>query len=227
MAIVKSKTEVAAYALAVAASAALLIAAYAHRTPFSSQEAWGFVTGGWCVWLQVKENIWAWPISLVNNAVFFFLFQRERLFGDMGLQAAYFTLGAYGWYTWLFGGQAHTHAKVVRSSARLLVILSVVTVAATTLLTIYLRSINDAAPLLDAFTTVLSLIAQGMLARKLIENWPAWIVVNIISIAMFVYKNLYLTALLSVVFTAMCILGYLRWSRQLHESSREETSVLV
>jgi nicotinamide mononucleotide transporter len=82
---------VAAYALAVAASAALLIAAYTHRTPFSSQEAWGFVTGGWCVWLQVKENIWAWPISLVNNAVFFFLFQRERLFGDMGLQAAYFT----------------------------------------------------------------------------------------------------------------------------------------
>jgi nicotinamide mononucleotide transporter len=116
---------------------------------------------------------------------------------------------------------------VVRSSARLLVILSLVTVAATTLLTIYLRSINDAAPLLDAFTTVLSLIAQGMLARKLIENWPAWIVVNIISIAMYVYKNLYLTALLSVVFTAMCILGYLRWSRQLHESSREETSVLV
>jgi nicotinamide riboside transporter PnuC len=111
MAIVKSRTEVRVYALAVAASAALLIAAYAHRTPFSSQEAWGFVTGGWCVWLQVKENIWAWPISLVNNAVFFFLFQRERLFGDMGLQAAYFTLGAYGWYTWLFGGQAHTHAK--------------------------------------------------------------------------------------------------------------------
>ena len=65
----------------------------------------GFVTGGICVWLVVREHLWNWPVGLANNVFFFVLFLRGRLYADMSLQIVYFGLGVYGWLNWIFGGR--------------------------------------------------------------------------------------------------------------------------
>jgi nicotinamide mononucleotide transporter len=218
--IVKTRTEAVVYALAGVVSATLLLAARAHWIPSTESEAWGFVTGGWCVWLAVKQNIWNWPIGLLNNVVFVFIFLEARLYADMALQGVYFTLGAIGWYIWLFGGQNRTQATIATASVRTLLVLGIVTVAGTAALTVYLRSVHDAAPFLDAFTTMLSLVAQALLTRKYIENWMVWIFADAIYIGLYAYKNLYLTAILYAVFLAMCIVGLTEWRQQLRASRR-------
>src|SRR3954464_10170988 len=78
-------------------------------------EAIAFVTGAICVWLTVRENVWNFPIGLVNVAAFAVVFFRARLFGDASLQVAYFILTAIGWYLWLYGGERRTALRVSRT----------------------------------------------------------------------------------------------------------------
>jgi nicotinamide mononucleotide transporter len=178
-------------------------------------EIFGFITGALSVWLAVKENVWNWPFA-VGNAVFFFvLFLEHRLYGDMGLQVVFLYLAVRGWYLWLRGGQNHGHLAVSRITARLGVVLTVVTLVATALMTAYLRSINDAAPLLDAFTTVLSLVGQYLLTKKILENWYVWGFADVLYIYLYIQRGLLLTSVLYVIFLLMCIAGALEWQRSL------------
>src|SRR3954451_7489342 len=81
-------------------------------------EAISFVTGAVCVWLTVRENIWNFPIGMLNGATFAFVFFRARLFADAGLQVVYFVLGGIGWYLWLYGGKGRTALPITRAPAR-------------------------------------------------------------------------------------------------------------
>src|SRR5262245_22157403 len=81
-------------------SAVMVAASQFHWWKLSLDEVLGFVTGGACVWLVVREHMWNWPLGLANNVVFFFLFLEKRLFADMWLQVVYFVLGIYGWMHW-------------------------------------------------------------------------------------------------------------------------------
>jgi nicotinamide mononucleotide transporter len=181
-------------------------------------EVFGFITGALSVWLAVKENVWNWPFA-VGNAVFFFvLFLEHRLYGDMALQVIFFGLAVRGWYLWLRGGQNHGHLAVSKITARLGVGLTLVTLAATVLMAEYLRSINDAAPFLDAFTTVLSLVGQYLLTRKILENWYVWGFADILYIYLYIQRGLLLTSVLYVIFLIMCIAGALEWQRSLRSA---------
>ena len=71
--------------------------------PIGWLEAWGFITGGICVWLTVRENVWTWPVGIANNIVFFALFWQGRLFADASLQIVYIALSIYGWLNWRRG----------------------------------------------------------------------------------------------------------------------------
>ena len=86
-------------------------------------------------------------------------------------------------------------------------------IAATALFAPYLRSIGDASPLLDALTTVLSVEAQYLMTRKVIEHWLVWMAADVIYIWLYAERGLYLTSLLYVVFFAMCVAGWLGWQR--------------
>ncbi|HEY8600216.1 MAG TPA: nicotinamide riboside transporter PnuC [Thermomicrobiales bacterium] len=195
----------------VVGSLALFLGAWTKTLPLGMTETLGFVTGAVGVWLTVKENIWNWPIGIANSAFFVALFFSAHLFADMALQIIYIILGFLGWYWWLRGGANQTTLHVSHASRATLLILAAIGISATGGLTVFLRSIGDAAPFLDALTTVLSLAAQYLLTRKLIENWYIWITADIIYIGLYGSRGLYLTAALYVLFLGLCLLGLRSW----------------
>lgn len=198
-------------ALMVAGSAWLLGATWMGWWPLSLTEAVGFATGGTCVWLCVREHIWNWPLGLANNVIFFVLFGHSRLYADMGLQSVYFAFGVYGWWNWLYGGQQHGALNITRTPRLEALALAALSPLATWGLWSVLVALHDAAPFLDALTTVLSLVAQYLLCRKRLENWIVWIVVDAIYVPLYLSRHLHLTALLYAVFLVMCVYGLRAW----------------
>jgi nicotinamide mononucleotide transporter len=173
----------------------------------------GFVTGALSVWLAVRQNPWNWPFGVANAVCFLVLFWQARLYGDMALQVLFIAICLLGWYRWLFGGAGHSRLRVSHISARAAVGYACLGVSATAVFTPYLRSVDDASPLLDALTTVLSVEAQYLMTRKVIENWWVWIAADIVYIWLYANRGLYLTSLLYVVFLVMCVVGLRDWLR--------------
>ena len=179
----------------------------------STLEAISFVTGALCVWLVVRENVWNFPIGLVNVATFSVVFFNSQLYADAGLQVVYFVLGIVGWTLWLRGGRNRTSLSLSsiqsRESAWLVMFVLVSTIG----LWKTVHHFGGSASFWDALTTAISLASQWMLNRKLIENWLGWIVVDIIYVPLYVSKGLYLTAILYAVFLCMAMIGWSQWHR--------------
>jgi nicotinamide mononucleotide transporter len=173
----------------------------------------GFVTGALSVWLAVRQNPWNWPFGVANAGCFLVLFWQARLYGDMALQVLFIAICLLGWYRWLFGGAGHSRLHVTRIGTRGAIVYACVGVSATAVFTPYLRSIGDASPLLDALTTVMSVQAQYLMTRKVIEHWWVWMAADLIYIYLYASRQLYLTSLLYVLFFAMCVVGLRDWQR--------------
>jgi nicotinamide mononucleotide transporter len=196
-------------------SIALVGGAWLRLLPLDLTEVFGFVTGVVCVWLTVREQIWNWPIGLVNSAFYVALFLRARLFADMGLQVIYIVLGVLGWYWWLRGGAQRRALRIGHASGTTWLVLGALVAAGTAGLTLFLRSVGDVAPFLDALTTALSLAAQYLLTRKALENWYVWIAADIIYIGLYFAKGLPLTAVLYVLLLTFCLAGLRQWRQAL------------
>jgi nicotinamide mononucleotide transporter len=173
----------------------------------------GFVTGAMAVWLAVRQNPWNWPFGVANAVFLFFLFLQARLYGDMALQILFMAICLLGWYRWLYGGEGHSRLSVTRITPASALAYTVVGVAATAVFTPYLRSVGDASPLLDAVTTVMSVEAQYLMTRKVIEHWLVWMAADVIYIWLYAERGLYVTSLLYVIFFAMCVAGWREWLR--------------
>jgi nicotinamide mononucleotide transporter len=199
----------------VVVAAALLATSGFDWAPLPMTEVLGFVTGGVCVWLVVREHMWNWPVGLANNVFFFILFLRGRLFADMSLQIVYFGLGVFGWLNWLYGGKHRSELRVSRMTLADGLALGAFLPLATWGLREILIVVNGAAPFLDAFTTVLSLGAQYLLCRKRFENWYFWIAADVIYVPLYISRDLPLTAVLYAVFLVMCLIGVRQWRRNL------------
>jgi nicotinamide mononucleotide transporter len=177
-------------------------------------EILGFVTGAASVLLAVRESAWNWPVGIANNVFFLILFWKAKLYADALLQIVYIVISIFGWWNWVRGGDGHTELLISRTTARAGIVLAIVTAIATVLLAAALRRFTDSAvPVGDGITTALSLTAQYMLSRKLLENWWVWMTADVIYIALYFYKSLYLTGALYLLFFAMCIAGYLGWRK--------------
>ena len=181
-------------------------------------EFFGFVTGAACVALLVRQNIWNWPLGILNNLTFIVLFYRTGLYADVGLQVFYIVISVYGWWNWLHGGRDHGALTVSRVRPLVAVLLAGAVAATTALLTWILRHYtNSTVPVLDSLITALSLVAQFMMTRKWIENWPVWILANCISVGLLTYKGLYVTSALYLVYQVLCIMGWKEWRAALRE----------
>jgi nicotinamide mononucleotide transporter len=172
------------------ASLALIWSSLSHHGEMDITEVLGFITGAVSVWLTVKQNVWNWPIGIANSAFYVIVFVHARLFADSSLNVLYVALGFLGWYWWLKGGERRSALNVGRISKLSAVVLAAIGLAGTASMTVFLASIHDSAPFLDALTTMLSLIAEYMLARKLLENWGVWITADVIYIGLYAYRSL-------------------------------------
>lgn len=182
----------------------------------SPLEILGAATGVLGVWLTVRENVWCWPVGLVNVAVYALVFRDAKLYADMGLQCVYFALCLYGWWAWLRGGVAHGRLVVSHAPRTVLAASALAGIVFAAALGTFLRSKTDAAlPLWDAGTTAFSLVAQFLQTRKWIENWPVWIAVDTVYVGMYVVKRLYLTAGLYALFLVLAGIGFAAWRRSL------------
>lgn len=199
--------------ITLAVASLVLVASYFGWWSISVTEAWGFATGGICVWLVVREHIWNWPIGLANNVVFFGLFFQSRLYADMGLQLLYLGLGVYGWINWVNRGKERRRLSISRASRIDWLALMISIPLSTWALHEVLVAVNGAAPFWDSLTTILSLAAQYLLCRKRLENWFFWIVADVIYVPLYLSRGLPLTALLYGVFLVMCLFGIREWNR--------------
>lgn len=179
-------------------------------------ELTGVVTGIACVWLAAKQNIWTWPISLISVGMYVFVFYDVRLYADMGLNIFYFITSLYGWYAWLYGGKNHTERKVGRVSRKELAVLLALALVFTVGLGYFLDNYTDAdLSYTDSATTAVSLMGYWMMAKKQLENWIVWLVVDVVYVGVYTYKDLYLTSFLYFVFLLLSVKGYIDWKKDL------------
>lgn len=196
--------------------AALLAPAFtAFGSPISWLELVAFVLAIWMVICNMRVNLLAWPLALISSLMYFALFQDGKLYGEAGLQLVFAALALWGWWQWLFGRTREGEAlRVRRLGLRGLALPVLLTLAAWPLLGWFLATHTDSPlPYWDAFPTVASLLGQWLLARKYVENWPTWIVVNVVSVVLFGLKGYWLTVILYAGFIPMSVVGWRTWSR--------------
>lgn len=178
----------------------------------SAVEVLGFLTGAASVWLYARQRVAAWPVGIANSLFWLVLFWQSRLYLDSGLQVVYVVLGLLGWHWW----RRVDHLPVTRTTPREAAALAAIVVGGSlTLWLIEARWTDSATPFWDSSTTVVSLVAQYMLTRKLLGAWWLWIAVDIAYLGMYASQSLYLTAALQPVFIALCLHGRRDWRRSL------------
>lgn len=190
-----------------------------HYLQSSGIELLGVLTGLVTLLLLVLENPWNWPIGIANNILYVVIFFQSRFYADMTLQVAYIIISVAGWYLWLHGGENHGVLRVRRMPAVALIGTLLAGAAVTYLWSLLLARINDVSPVFDAATAIFSIVAQYMMARKYIENWMLWIVIDVVSVWLYASKHLVPTAGLYAVYVAFCVAGLMAWQRSLARRS--------
>jgi nicotinamide mononucleotide transporter len=179
----------------------------------SPVEICGVLTGAVCVILAAKENILTWPVGITNNLLFFVMFWRAKLYAGSCLQLFYIAIAIYGWWRWSHSGEKGVLPVRTTPKAVGVTLLALTPLAWMALYQVLCHYTDSNVPAADSLATVLSLVAQFMAGNKLLENWLVWIVVDLISIVLFLYKRLYLTSSLYAVFIVLCVAGYSAWRR--------------
>ena len=203
-------------ALLAAASPLLASAFVAWGSPVTWLELVAFALSIAMVVLNIRVDPLGWPLAIVASLLYFLLFWNSRLYGDASLQVFFAVIAGWGWWQWLRGTDASGQALHVRhlgAKGRIGVLAAIAIAWPATAL--FLRRFTDTdVPWWDAFPTAASVVGQWLLGRKYVENWPVWIVVDVVGAALFAYKGLWLTTVLYAVFVAMAAVGWRGWQRR-------------
>jgi nicotinamide mononucleotide transporter len=189
-------------------------------------EIFGAVTGIIYVFLEIKQNIWLWPVGIVTSAVYIWVFFTHKFYADMSLQCYYLLISVLGWYWWLgkgskqpVGPKADKELQVTRINLRQIMALALVFIILYGVMWLVLSRLTDSpVPGWDSFITSLSIVATWMLARKIYEHWYLWIVVNTASAVIFFVKGLQPTVILYIVYGVMSFAGLIEWRKSMNSS---------
>lgn len=166
--------------------------------------------------LAIRQNIWCWAFAAVSTSIYICLFIDARLYMESVLNVFYLGMAFYGWWVWYFGRGDNEELPVSTwpLSRHLLAILAIVSLAAMN--GYLLDAWSDAAyPYIDSATTWAAIWATYLIARKVLENWWYWLLIDAASVVIYWRRDLDLTALLFVLYLAMIPFGYLSWRRSM------------
>jgi len=166
--------------------------------------------------LAIRQNIWCWSAAFVSTGIYLLLMARASLYMEAALQVFYLCMAIYGWYQWRHG-PGPDHVLPVSCRPPVWHVTAIVGVLCATLISGYLLQMfsNAAFPYIDSFTTWGAIVATFMVARKILENWWYWFVIDSVSIYLYINRELYLTALLFVGYLLLIVVGYLSWRKDL------------
>ena len=181
-------------------------------------ELLGAILGILYIVFSIKQNILTWPTGLLTSLLYIVVFFKSGLYATMGLQVYYVFISIYGWYFWLKGKKTDNKSQlpVQTVNKKLWVKIGLFSILIYAAISFMLIKYSDSeVPYLDSLTTSLSIVATWMLAKKYIEQWIIWIFADLISSGLYIYKNLWPTVVLFIIFTIMAILGYIEWKKDL------------
>jgi nicotinamide mononucleotide transporter len=167
--------------------------------------------------LIMRENIWGWVCALVSTAIYTVIFWNVNLLMDSALNVYYMAMAVYGWWQWQKGGETHSSSSqlaIQRWKIQTHLIWIALILVATLISGTLLNKHTEAAwPFLDSFTTWGSVFTTYLVARKVLENWWYWMVLNSVSLYLYIDRALYLTAALFIIYLILSVFGYLAWRK--------------
>jgi nicotinamide mononucleotide transporter len=166
--------------------------------------------------LAVRQNAWCWACAIASSAIFLVLFVQAGLVMQVALQVFYIGMGVYGWFAWRRGGETGATLPVSRWSVRRHA-LAIAVLCAATLVNGWLiaRKQGGLVPYVDAFVAWVSVLATWLVARKVLENWLYWIVVDSVAVLLYWSQGLHATAVLFVVYVLIAVRGFFAWRADL------------
>ena len=167
------------------------------------------------VWYAKKEKIWLYPAGIVSVIIYIDLTFQYKLYGDMGIQVYYLIMSIYGWYFWIKGKGTQVPVPISRNNKQENLIVFLLFVGSFLLIRFGLELTDSSVPTWDALTSALAIAGMWLMARKKIEHWIAWIIVDSISVPLYIYKGLPLTSFQFLLFTILALWGYLTWNIKL------------
>jgi nicotinamide mononucleotide transporter len=169
--------------------------------------------------LAMRESLWCWPAAFLSTLIYLFLFWHAELPMESGLQFYYLAMAVYGWWHWRGGAGAAAEPLPVRTWPWHYHVAAIVLVLAASLASgaALTHAGLGRLPYLDSFTTWGAILTTWMVAQKLLENWLYWLVVDGVSLYLYLDRGLHLTALLFVVYLVIVVFGYFQWRRHYRE----------
>jgi nicotinamide mononucleotide transporter len=184
-------------------------------TGASALEQGATVLGILGVWLMMRQNVWTFPVSLVQVAIFGWVCFQGGLYSETVLQGLFFVALVYGWVLWTRGVAAGATLPVSWLSGRARIGWSGATLVLWLSWSALMVRLGAALPRADAFVFAVSVVAQVLQARKVMENWIGWMIANAVAVGVFTVKGYYWFAVLYGLFGVMAVGGFFEWRRTL------------
>ena len=173
------------------------------------------------LYFSIKQKILLWPFGILSAIFYIIIYFNFKFYADMGLQVYYFFISIYGWIIWTSSDSRksnRTDSGIRNTTKTQWLLMAVIALVIWGLLFWILKEFTDSdIPGWDALTTSASIVATWMLARKLLEHWLLWIVIDLISMVLYIYKGLFPTTVLFAVYTIMAVVGYSTWRKKMKQ----------
>jgi len=166
--------------------------------------------------LAIKQNLWSWVAAFFSTLIYSIIFFDVSLLMDSALNVYYLLMAIYGWYSWKYGGKLQEKELEVTTYGLSTNIKAIIILSGISIVLGYIMSnyTNADFAYIDSFTTVFAIFSTYMLAKKVLENWIYWIVIDAISIYIYIQKGLDLTAILFAIYTFLAFVAYKKWKEE-------------
>ncbi len=196
---------------------------YANNLPFT--ELMGLVFGLLCVYFLIRESVLTFAFGIAYVIISFFVFWEIQLYGDFILHIFFLVLNIYGWYYWVNGNKSQDkEVSITLTGLKPSIIIGVITLGGVFAFGYFLENINyffgeikpSSLPYWDATTSILSVTGMWLTAKKKLDNWYYWLIVDVLATIIYTYKGIYFYAFLYLIYIGMAVIGYRAWKRSMN-----------